>query len=97
MSLTSFRPMLRTSCGSIAIVLGVATLARSDDARIPDKPITAEERDHWAFQPPRRSVPPVVKDRNWVRNPIDAFIRRPSRPTACRLRPRPSARRCSAA
>ncbi len=75
MALTSFRPMLRTVCGSIAIVLGVATLAMSDDARIPDKPITAEERDHWAFQPPRRSEPPVVKDRKWVRNPIDAFIR----------------------
>ena len=75
MSLTRLRSMLRTACGSIAIVLGVATLATSDDARIPDKPITADERDHWAFQPPRRSEPPVVKDRKWVRNPIDAFIR----------------------
>jgi hypothetical protein len=68
------RFILCTACGSIAIVLGVATLAASDDARVPDKPITAEERDHWAFQPPTRTAPPIAKDRSWVRNPIDVFI-----------------------
>ncbi len=30
--------------------------------------------DHWAFQPIKRSESPVVKERAWVRNPIDAFI-----------------------
>ncbi|MBK5293356.1 MAG: DUF1553 domain-containing protein [Acidobacteriia bacterium] len=29
---------------------------------------------HWAFNPPRRAEPPAVKQRGWVRNPIDAFI-----------------------
>src|SRR5437667_1238798 len=29
---------------------------------------------HWAFKIPRRPPVPAVKDRGWVRNPIDAFI-----------------------
>jgi hypothetical protein len=29
---------------------------------------------HWAFQPPRRPVPPAVQGSGRVRNPIDAFL-----------------------
>jgi hypothetical protein len=29
---------------------------------------------HWSLLPPQRCPPPVVKDRAWVRNPVDAFI-----------------------
>src|SRR5579885_2631999 len=29
---------------------------------------------HWAFQPVRRPDVPEVRDRAWVRNPIDAFV-----------------------
>jgi len=29
---------------------------------------------HWAFQPVRPSAPPPVKDRDWVRSPVDAFV-----------------------
>ena len=29
---------------------------------------------HWSFQPLRRPPIPEVQDRDWVRNPIDAFI-----------------------
>src|SRR5579863_4006595 len=29
---------------------------------------------HWAFQPIRRPAAPDVRDRAWVRNPIDRFI-----------------------
>jgi len=36
--------------------------------------ITAQDRAHWAFQPLRRPTPPAVKQRAWVRNPIDAFV-----------------------
>ncbi len=31
---------------------------------------------HWAFQPLQKPVIPRVKNRGWVRNPIDAFILR---------------------
>ncbi|HEV3163796.1 MAG TPA: DUF1549 and DUF1553 domain-containing protein [Isosphaeraceae bacterium] len=39
-----------------------------------DKPITAEERQHWAFIAPQRPEVPEVKEAGWVRNPIDAFV-----------------------
>lgn len=31
-------------------------------------------KDHWAFQPLRNPAPPEVKNKNWVRNPIDQFV-----------------------
>jgi hypothetical protein len=36
--------------------------------------ITAEERQHWAFQPVRVPPLPVVKDASWVKNDVDRFI-----------------------
>src|SRR3954447_17450284 len=57
----------------IACTLGVL-LGLADDAAIPEKPITAEERAHWAFQPLKRPQVPAVRDRARVRNPIDAFV-----------------------
>ncbi|MDR3637401.1 MAG: DUF1549 and DUF1553 domain-containing protein [Isosphaeraceae bacterium] len=35
---------------------------------------TAEQRRHWAYVAPKRALPPAVRERSWVRNPIDAFI-----------------------
>ena len=34
----------------------------------------AEWEEHWAYNPPKRAKPPVVKNTDWVRNPIDGFI-----------------------
>lgn len=34
----------------------------------------ARWQKHWAFIPPRRPEVPTVKQRDWVRNPIDAFV-----------------------
>ncbi len=31
-------------------------------------------RNHWAFKPIRHPAPPAVKNRRWVKNPIDAFV-----------------------
>lgn len=36
----------------------------------------AEWGTHWAFQPPERPPVPEVKNRAWVKNPIDAFVLR---------------------
>ena len=30
--------------------------------------------EHWAFTTPTRPTPPTVKNGDWVRNPVDAFI-----------------------
>jgi len=34
----------------------------------------AEYKPHWAFVPPERATPPEVKDKNWIKNPIDYFV-----------------------
>jgi len=39
----------------------------------PDEPIAARPK-HWAFERPVRAPLPRVRDQQWVRNPIDAFI-----------------------
>ena len=33
-----------------------------------------QARDHWAFRPVKKAIPPRVADAAWVKNPIDAFI-----------------------
>src|SRR5205085_2589003 len=32
------------------------------------------DAQHWAFKPPVRPPVPQVKQHDWVRNPIDAFV-----------------------
>ena len=39
-------------------------------------PSPAPRTDHWAFQPVKRPAIPAVKNADWVRTPIDAFIAR---------------------
>jgi Protein of unknown function (DUF1553)/Protein of unknown function (DUF1549)/Planctomycete cytochrome C len=34
----------------------------------------AEKKSHWSFQRVKQPEPPLVRERSWVRNPIDAFI-----------------------
>ena len=36
--------------------------------------ITPQQRAFWSFQPVRKPVPPVVKDRARIQSPIDAFV-----------------------
>ncbi len=36
--------------------------------------IAAESAVHWAFQPVRRPATPAVRDRQWLRTPVDAFV-----------------------
>jgi mono/diheme cytochrome c family protein len=43
-------------------------------ARLEERPITAAERDYWAFKLPVRSTIPTVTRQGWTSNPIDAFL-----------------------
>ncbi|MEI6794251.1 MAG: DUF1549 domain-containing protein, partial [Verrucomicrobiota bacterium] len=36
--------------------------------------LTGKARDHWAFQPVTKPTVPEVKNRAWVKTPIDAFV-----------------------
>src|ERR1051326_2426110 len=48
---------------------GSAEVVRTGPPQVDDK-----ARSFWAFQPVVRPALPVVKHRDWVRNPIDAFV-----------------------
>jgi mono/diheme cytochrome c family protein len=43
-------------------------------AKLEERPITAEERNYWAFRPVRRPMPLKVAEAVWNQNPIDAFV-----------------------
>src|SRR5689334_11375322 len=43
-------------------------------AEAPPEAFTADQKEHWAYQPLERAEPPEVHDRGAVRNPIDRFI-----------------------
>ena len=40
----------------------------------PEKSAKFESNRHWAFDPPVMEKTPEVRERSWVRNPIDAFV-----------------------
>ncbi len=52
----------------------VGAPAASPDALPSTGHISDKDRQHWAFQPPRRPAIPTVRARDRVANPIDAFI-----------------------
>ncbi len=41
-----------------------------------DPLVSDQDREFWAFQPPKRATPPSVASSDLVRNPIDAFLLR---------------------
>ncbi|HKB03175.1 MAG TPA: DUF1549 domain-containing protein [Gemmataceae bacterium] len=49
-------------------------IARKDAAAWTQKKVPSEARQHWAFQPLRRDMPPPVKDAAWPKTEVDQFI-----------------------
>src|SRR5262249_40826713 len=59
----------KTFCLAAAILLTTTlNVLAADTYTIPPA-----RKNHWAWQPPTRSVPPEARNRAWVRAPIDAF------------------------
>jgi hypothetical protein len=58
---------LKAVVAVLALACGV--LAASDDL-----PFTAEQLNHWAYQKVQKPKPPVVRNRAWIKNPVDAFV-----------------------
>ncbi len=54
-------------------VKDVDTAEKAALSTLEDRPITAEERNYWAFRPVKQVAPPKVSDAAWNANPIDAF------------------------
>jgi hypothetical protein len=61
-----------TSC-AFALSILVAFLPGPTSAGEPT-PSEGIASDHWSFQPIRAPKPPSVRQRAWIRDPIDAFI-----------------------
>ncbi|MBP90418.1 MAG: hypothetical protein CMJ64_27555 [Planctomycetaceae bacterium] len=68
---------------SFLLGLGLAVLASrellsAEDAtselQAYDARITKADRDHWSYQPVRRTEVPEVRNNDWVRTPIDSFV-----------------------
>ncbi|HEX5271154.1 MAG TPA: c-type cytochrome domain-containing protein, partial [Gemmataceae bacterium] len=53
--------------------------------------VTEESKNYWCYRPVKRPEIPAVKDREWVHNPIDAFLL--AKLEAKRLTPAPPADR----
>ena len=53
---------------------GAGDFARSSEERAATATSKRETKAHWAFKAPRRPSVPFVKNRPWIRNPIDAFV-----------------------
>ena len=62
----------------VALLRKWITAGAPADERIvtlpPHAQVTEKDRSYWAFQPPRKVSEPVVKNRDRVRTPIDAFL-----------------------
>ena len=76
---------------ALVAVLLQPTLAEDAVDEYDEPRITKDERQHWSFLPLKRPAVPAVNGREWVRNPIDAFIL--ERLEAKRIEPQPRADR----
>jgi mono/diheme cytochrome c family protein len=65
--------------------------AKAEMAKLEERPITAEERNYWAFRPVKQVNPPKVAEAKWNANPIDAFVLAAMKSKG--LRPSPPAER----
>jgi hypothetical protein len=67
--------MIRRAVLLVAISSSPAAAADATDVpRHEPPPVNHETRQFWAFQPPVRPAIPAVKRREWVKDPVDAFV-----------------------
>ncbi|HEV3167225.1 MAG TPA: DUF1549 and DUF1553 domain-containing protein [Isosphaeraceae bacterium] len=72
--------MARAGKSSLLVIMaaGLVSVALAEEPAVdpaaPPETFSAEQRSHWAYQPPHRPELPHVKDASWARNPIDRFI-----------------------
>ncbi len=63
---------------AVFLVLAAGTLAGDQPSGpadyAPPETFSTDQREHWAYQPVKRALPPAVKQAGWVRNAIDCFI-----------------------
>ena len=70
------RVLASSPLGRLLLIIActVTSLAPCSAATPVERPITADERDHWAYRPLTGAEPPPVDDPRWGQHPIDRFI-----------------------
>ncbi|MGH9338121.1 MAG: DUF1549 and DUF1553 domain-containing protein [Acidobacteriota bacterium] len=58
----------------LALALALTTPLTAGIALTADELFPDYQRDHWVFQEITRAEPPMVQMKEWVKNPIDAFV-----------------------
>ncbi len=88
MSAPGIRNRTRWAALALVALCGIAALGVA--APPPDEPpITAAERDHWAYQPIAAVDPPEISDPRFASHPVDRFIK--AELDAAGIEPLPSA------
>lgn len=75
--LKRFAVASRKGLTCVFVILLAAVVPADEPAGSPapvEPPLTAADREHWAFRPLARPQLPVVKEDNWCRTPVDRFI-----------------------
>jgi Protein of unknown function (DUF1553)/Protein of unknown function (DUF1549) len=90
---TDVSPRVSISLVLLSMALAAGDAPTPNPADPPEPTWTVEQRSHWSFAPPKRPTAPEVKNVDWVRTPIDAFILREIE--AAGLEPTPEADRVS--
>lgn len=58
----------------VACAVVTSTTLAEDGGTIHETPVTADDRDHWAFQELVRPQVPAVNNADWPRSAVDCFI-----------------------
>jgi hypothetical protein len=72
------RPALSPRVSILLVLVALASFAGDapPSADPPEPNWTPSQRSHWSFLPPKRPATPFVKNTEWIKNPVDAFILR---------------------
>jgi Protein of unknown function (DUF1549) len=68
---------LQKSCLAMLLSVSIAAVAAAADGKAPETQLRAQSlssRPHWAYQPVQEPMIPHVKQQDWLRTPIDAFV-----------------------
>ena len=73
--MSSCRKRLRAALSMVlAVAVSPAPAAGMADEEFGEAQISSVDREHWSFQPLKRSTIPEVKDAQRPHNPIDRFV-----------------------
>ena len=72
--LAAVRQWIEDGASFEAVASATAPADNRDLSRYEERPITPEERQFWAFQPPKRVKVPTTAPERWRGHPVDAFL-----------------------